>query len=440
MARPVGGLPPVPVRRVAPRRGRGRRRRFGVGHDGHPPAAHPLAGDHRDATPALGRERPRRCHLRHPDRRHRAAHLCGRGLAQDRGVRRRRAGDRPRPPAHRPRPRAAEPPRPRRQRAGRATLRRRPARRRAARPGWARSSGSTSPWRSSSGSTRPTWSVARSGAFETPGEDRIEDHLGRLFFRPRGVARRRVHLARLRGQRRQRLPQQHRGRRPRHGRHRHGQRRRHLRPPSLSRPARPPRRPRRAHRPGQPSTLRERAAAPPRTVPATRSRRALCSCSTSTTSSRSTTRLGHNAGDQLLVTIARPAEAFHPLHRHRGAAGRRRVRHPAARRRPGRAQRVAELVVERGPRPRGNAGRRRASRHREHRGGHLPGGLGARRRRARARRHDDVRRQGGRPRPGRRPDRGRRARATHRGAAAVAEPDRGRPSSTTASSSTSSRS
>ena len=80
-----------------------------------------------------------------------------------------------------------------------------------------------------------------------------------------------VHAARLRRQRRPRGPEQHRRRSTRQmGRDRDGQRRRRLRPPALPRPPRPPRRPRRAHRPRQPPPLRDRAPAAPRPLPALR--------------------------------------------------------------------------------------------------------------------------------------------------------------------------
>ena len=58
-----------------------------------------------------------------------------------------------------------------------------------------------------------------------------------------------------------------------------------------------------------------------------------CSSSTSTGSSRSTTRLGHDAGDELLAQAAQRHLGGRATGRHRGPHGRRRVRHPVRRRR-----------------------------------------------------------------------------------------------------------
>ena len=208
LARSAGRLPALPLRRAAPRRRRGRRGWLVLGHDGPPPASDPVAGDHRHAAPAVGRQCPGRPHLRHPDRGHRTAELRARGLAPRGGVGRCRPRDRSRPPAHRPRPRAADPPRADRQRAGRAPLRRRPARGRAARP-----AGHDHPGQrldGGPGRARPAGhGRSHARAFETPGEDRIQDHLGRLIVQPRGVARHRVHAARLRAATTSRLAQQH---------------------------------------------------------------------------------------------------------------------------------------------------------------------------------------------------------------------------------------
>ena len=92
-----------------------------------------------------------------------------------------------------------------------------------------------------------------------------------------------------------------------------------------------PRAVRRPHGPG--ARLRRRAP----------TSRAACCSSTSTSSATSTRRSGASSGDAVLEAVAERLRGRGARLRHRGAAGRRRVRHPAVRRdrrRDGRGDRV----------------------------------------------------------------------------------------------------
>ena len=85
-------------------------------------------------------------------------------------------------------------------------------------------------------------------------------------------------------------------------------------------PAHAPGLPRPADQARQPRAARPTASPTPRRAASATAGRARCSFSTSTTSRRSTTRLGHVAGDEVLVEVARRVHGVHPRRRHGGAA------------------------------------------------------------------------------------------------------------------------
>ncbi|CAA9372152.1 MAG: diguanylate cyclase/phosphodiesterase (GGDEF & EAL domains) with PAS/PAC sensor(s), partial [uncultured Nocardioides sp.] len=419
LAQHPGRLPDVPLRRLpAPRS-----RRLVLRHDRAGAAADPVAGAHRHPARAVDRRRAGPGHVRRAGPADRTADLQPRRLAPGRGVGRGRAGDRPGHPAHRLRPRTGDRAHPPRQRAGREALRGRAPRGGPAGPRGQDRPGQHGDGRDGRHGARGDARARLRGVRVPRGGDAPDPPRTRAR-QPRRGAPDRVQPPRLRRQRRQRGAQQHRRQRPVDGRHRHGQRGRHLRPPQLPRPPRPPRRPRRAHGAGQPQALRPRAAAPPRALPPLRP--GGCPAPARPRQLQAGQR---HAGPPPRRPAAdhgvRPAAPRDPQHRHRRPARRRRVRHPAHRRRRGGGPSGRRPRRRPGPRPRRHARRRTPPGHGQRRRRDVQGRRRALRRRPGAGGHDDVRRQGGRPQPGGGPARGRRPRPAQLRATALAEPHRG---------------